>query len=377
MKRPHSTSKAAIAACAFKISASEGRIQLFPAGKFRAVDGRPFDCESWFTDADIAQRIITALSARKNPIVIDYEHQTLHTEHNGHPAPAAGWMRGAKLVWEDAGLFADEVKWTARARQMIDAEEYLYISPVFTYDRKTGAVLQLIHAALTNDPGLDGMNAVTLAAASRLAALTTTETHTVNEELLMLLRQLLGLPDDADETAIIAALQKMAADLEPGEGGDAGDASLTRFFASVKEKDEKIAALTLAVEAAKTAPGRKPDPAKFVPVEAVTELTQQVAALSARINGGELDTVVAEALKAGKLLPSLEAWARELGTKDLAALKSYVAAAAPVAALVNTQTHGKGPSGEEAHGLSAVELEVAALSGMTPKDFAAAKKSME
>lgn len=383
MKTSKTTLNHSIAACAFEISATNDRIQLFPAGKFRAIDGRPTDVAHWFTDAAVAQQLISALSVRKNPVVIDYEHQTLRTGENGQPAPAAGWMNGSKIVWEPGGLFADGVEWTSRARELIKNREYRYISPVFTYDRRTGAVQQLIHAALTNDPGLDGMSEVTLAAASRLAALTTTETLTVNEELLKLLRQLLGLPDDADEAAITAALEKMAADLKPVTDADGNSIGLSSLLASVQEKDTKIAGLTVAIEASKKrpdpakVPAGNPDPSKFVPVEVVTQLTQDLAALSARVNGSELDTIVTEALKAGKLLPALEPWARELGAKDLAALKSYVSAAAPIAALTTTQTGGKAPTGEDAHGLTPVELEAAALSGITPKDFAATKKSME
>ncbi|AXF76476.1 phage protease [Erwinia tracheiphila] len=164
----------AIAACAFEISTAGGRIQLFPAGKFRAVDGRPTDCTHWFIDAVVAEHLIVALSARKNPIVIDCEHQTLRTGENDMPTPAAGGMHGGKMVWEDGGFFADGVEWTSRARELIQNREYRYISPVFSYNRTTGAIDQIIHAALTNDPGLDGMSEVTLAAASRLDALTNT-----------------------------------------------------------------------------------------------------------------------------------------------------------------------------------------------------------
>ena len=73
------------------------------------------------------------------------------------------------------------------------------ISPVFAYNKR-GEVLGLLHAALTNTPALDGMDAVMLAAASRLASLSTeTETKTVNPEqlanLLAQLRWLLTLPE--------------------------------------------------------------------------------------------------------------------------------------------------------------------------------------
>ena len=50
---------------------------------------------------------------------------------------------------------------TDAARAFIQADEYRYISPVFSFDPETGAVLELKSAALTNYPALDGMDAVT------------------------------------------------------------------------------------------------------------------------------------------------------------------------------------------------------------------------
>lgn len=376
MKKTSITKPSAIAACAFEIQANKDRIQLFPAGKFRAIDGRPAECASWYLDDALANNLIRALASRKNPIVIDYEHQTLHAEQNGKPAPAAGWINAQSLTWTPEGLFA-EVTWTERARELIKNGEYRFISPVFGYDSSTGAITYFIHAALTNDPGLDGMSAVTLAAASRLAAThQPTEKSTVNEELLKMLRKLLGLGADADEAAILAALQKMTADMESSGEGDAAHASLSVTLDALKTHKEKVAALTGALTAAKTTTGSDPDPAKFVPVAALTAVQQQMAELAARVNGSELDTLVGGALKDGRLLPALEPWARELGGKDIAALKSYLDKAPAIEALSSQQSGGKPPAGNT-HGLSATELQVAALSNMTAEEFAAAKKLME
>ncbi|MNZ94279.1 Mu-like prophage I protein [compost metagenome] len=50
---------------------------------------------------------------------------------------------------------------------MIEAGEYRYLSPVFSYDPKTGDVLDLHHVGLTNYPALDGMAALPALAAAR------------------------------------------------------------------------------------------------------------------------------------------------------------------------------------------------------------------
>ena len=143
--------------CSTKVTPAADEFQLFPAGEFRTQDGRPKDAAGWVLNAAIASRLIAAFNAKKNPMVVDYEHQTVASKKNGKPAPAAGWVHG--LEWrEGKGLFAVGVKWTDAARASIQADEYRYISPVFQYDGKSGEVVSLINAALTNSPALDGMD---------------------------------------------------------------------------------------------------------------------------------------------------------------------------------------------------------------------------
>lgn len=154
-----------IAACtALPIPGPVSTFRLLPAGRFRASDGRPEGIPSWFLDGTIASDLIRAASAQSVDFVIDFEHQTLHAEKNGKPAPAAGWFH--KLEWRDGdGLYVTDARWTDKARQMLMAHEYRYISPVFQFNRKTGAVEKLLGAALTNNPALDGLT--DLAAATR------------------------------------------------------------------------------------------------------------------------------------------------------------------------------------------------------------------
>ena len=129
--------------------------RILPAGVFRAKDGRPANLPGWKIDAEIAQRVIAA-SASVDELVVDYEHQTINAEKNGQPAPAAGWFR--RMVWrEGAGLFAVDVQWTDKARAMIAAKEYRYISPVFPYNAVTGEVQKIVGLGLTNNPALPGL----------------------------------------------------------------------------------------------------------------------------------------------------------------------------------------------------------------------------
>ena len=76
-------------------------------------------------------------------------------------------MAGAKFVFRPGeGLFAQGVQWTARAKQMLDDDEYRYQSATFLYHPETGDVLAIVGAALTNRPALDGLTSAQLAALS-------------------------------------------------------------------------------------------------------------------------------------------------------------------------------------------------------------------
>lgn len=144
-----------LATLAQTLNAANREIRLLPPGVFRANDGRPADLPGWKIDAVIAGQIIAETAARDD-LVIDFEHQTQLAAKNGQPAPAAGWFK--HLVWrEGLGLFAVDVKWTAKAQAMLAAREYRYISPVFTFNAVTGQVERLLGAGLTNNPGLSGL----------------------------------------------------------------------------------------------------------------------------------------------------------------------------------------------------------------------------
>lgn len=366
----------AIASLALEIT-SGNVIQLFPAGQFRSSDTRPTECAHWFIDGTIAKRVIAALAKRKNPIVIDYEHQTYATEQNGAPAPAAGWWSGSNTVWrEGSGLFAEGVEWTTKAAAHIDAKEYRFISPVFAYDTRTGEVLAVANAALTNNPALDGMAPVQLAAAR--AYLTQVNPNPdedpAMDKILELLRKLLGLPGDASEQDILGALQAIEAETAPADGGAAATALLALLTAN-KEEITALKTAVAAATAAKSAPPSVPDPSKYVPIAVVTDLQTQMAALTQRLNGGEINEIIATALASGHLMPTMEPWARELGAKDVAMLRDYIKNAAPIA-LLTQQNGGNPPKGGDNHGLTAIELEVANQSGLTPEAFAKAKAEM-
>lgn len=349
-----------VAACSVAVNAA-GEIQMTPAGTFRGVDGRPTDAPSWVMDAQAAKEVIAFCTARSNDFVIDYEHQTLLAETNGQPAPAAGWFSGAALRWvEGEGLFA-KASWTKRAQDYIDNEEYKYISPVILYEKKTGRVKGIIAAALTNNACIDGMDEVLSRAAASFMLVESTSQESLSmdiEELLEQLRWMLNLPTLATKEEVIAELQKAVATIKAGNA-DAVAAAGFSITGLLSSKDVQLAALKSA----------SPDPAKFVPVDTMAALQTEVAALRTEKITREVDGVVVAALAAGKLLPPQEKWARDLGTKDLAALTQYLDTAQGVAALSSTQTNGKPPAGQLAGDLSESQLAMCRSTGVDPEDY--------
>lgn len=318
------------------LDGSQSRVQLLPAGMFRAADGRPTDAPGWQLNALQAARVIADADARINDFMFDFEHQTIHCETNGQPNPAAGWFK--KLEFDpDKGLFAADVRWTPRAQQMIDAGEYRYVSALFLYDSQ-GNIVRLINAALTNTPALDGMNE--LLAAASLIYITQEETQ-MDEQLRQALCSMLGLAKDADEAAIAVALTHAQEKL-------LNPAACSTFADLLAKKDLHIAQLSQSTNAQAV-----PDPSKYAPVEVVDDLRTQLAALSMKVSQSETDTLIEAALSDGRIIAGAdEKWMRDLAAKDVDLFKAGLSTRKANPALIRTQTQGMAPAEINAAALS-------------------------
>jgi phage I-like protein len=289
---------------------ANGQAQLLPAGEFSARDGRPGAGKTWrVTDAQgltLAQAMNAVIAA--TPIVIDYEHQTLHKERNGQPAPAAGWIKS--VTWLTGKGLVSDVEWTDKARAAIHSGEYRYVSPVITWDADSGAVTGVHLAALTNFPALLGMDAAVAALSS--LTLPNDSQEPPMKLLLAALATLLGQSAlaTADEATAVAALQAW----KPARGPL--PEALTTALGLQSGADE-VAALS-AVNALKT-----PSTAT---VQLVTTLQQQLATLTAQVNGDAVTRAVDAAIDAGKMGPALRDQYVALGQKDMAMLTSILAA---------------------------------------------------
>lgn len=332
----------ALAAFSAQITTDDKFIQLLPAGYFRSNDGRPKDLEHWYIDSNIARKLIDDINQRGKRFIVDYEHNTLLTKETGNPAPLAGTCY--EFEWrEGLGLFA-KVKWTDRAKQMIANGEYLYISPVF-YFNKLGHVTELRMAAITNDPGLSGMDEIALAAN---VSKTQKEEPKVNEMLLALLSAL-GLPESASQDEALAAINSL--------------------------QERANAAADLEAQVATLSARNNVDPSKYVSLEAFDQLKEQLVVLRTEKFNDDLEQVVEAALSSGHLLPAQKDWAMDYGKKDLDGLKGYLKETPALVSLTSRQTEQVELDDKTQVALSAEEIEVCNAMGVRPEDYAKSLQS--
>ncbi|WHF41915.1 phage protease [Aeromonas salmonicida] len=364
-------------------SGGDGWQQLLPLGPFKARDGRPFDVPGghWQLDKSIATTLINRVRDMGQDILIDYDHQTLKTDQNGQPAPAAGWYNADEIEWrEGAGLFI-KPRWTDRAAALVAAKEYRFLSAVFPYDA-LGRPLELRMTAITNDPGVVGMQALAALSALPASSLMSTQpgqlatpSHVAQKESSM-------------NEHLIALLGKLG--IQPGadgqlttEQGTAALAALDTLQASAKKAPELEVALSAekaslaALKAQPVQQGGQIDLAQYVPVATYNALVTQVAALTAQVDTTDAATLIKDARTQGKVVAAEEEYLTAYAAqKGVAALKALLDPRPAIAALAASQTTAvtlPARSGDAV--LSAEDKYAADQLGITHEAFAKAKQA--
>ena len=350
----------------------DGWHQLLPVGPFKARDGRPFDVPGghWQLDGQIAAALIARAKGLGQDILIDYDHQTLKVDQNGQPAPAAGWYNGDEIEWrEGQGLFI-KPRWTERAAALVAAKEYRFLSAVFPYDAQ-GRPLELRMTAITNDPGVVGMQALAALSAQPIQpglpatpAPVAQKERPMNEHLIALLGKL-GIQLGADGQLTT-------------EQGTAALAALDTLQASAKKAPELEAALAAertSLAALKAQPGGQVDLAQYVPVATYNALVTQVAALTAQVDTTDAATLIKEARTQGKIVAAEEEYLTAYAAqKGVAALKALLDPRPAIAALTASQTAAVTlPEKKGEAVLSAEDKYAADQLGISHEDFAKAK----
>lgn len=352
--------------------AAKADIQLLPAGEFTGRDGRPGKGLTWKLSDEKGRALAARLNERHATVRfnIDYEHQAMLAEENGKPAPASAWA--TKFEWRDGqGLFAVDTQWTANAKQMIEAGEYAYLSPVIVYDKRTGEITGVINAALTNIPNLD-ISPVVQERVERLNARFSTDPEQSMNPVLKALLKALGLADDATEqqaTAALATFQQARSDL----------ATLLKSLGVVETTDVATAStaiVTLKSKAQKADQGGEPDPTKWVSLDKFNQLSTEVASLKASGVHREVDELIAQATADGKCAGVVADVWRDVGKKDIAQLRALIEKTPANPALAGQQQSRKTPPADGGDALSADEIAVCTATGVSREDFIKQRKAM-
>ncbi len=303
-------------------------IMLIPAGRIEAVDGRSFV-------NDAPQAVVAAFQRQGLELPIDINHR-MELMPAGEEAPAMGWI--AALDVRDGAIWA-RVEWTPRGEEALRNREYRYISPAFLHDEQ-GRILELLSAALVTQP------------AFRMPALAAREPshQTISKEQIMdrkALCQRLGLPEDADDAAVLAAID-----------------ALKKATASQDKNFDKDFT-----------------PDKFVPRADYDRVQAELAAARKELAERErralaeaAEALVEEGIKAGKIAPASRDFWLGVASENKEGLRrvEQFLASAPQIVPVNEQA-GSDDACPPKKALTAAEKQVAAVLGLTDEEFIAAR----
>lgn len=327
-------------------------IQLMPAGRVEAFDGRKFNNPN-------PQGVVEAFARNGLDLPLDWEHASELVAPKGGKAPAAGWITALEVR---EGSIWGKISWTGEGERSVCSREYRYVSPGF-YHNKQGDVVGLSSAGLTNKPAL------------RLAELAR-EGEAMDPKLL----ELLGLGGDATAEQVVAAVQatldankQLQAQCD-GMVNTAGTAtaSLQKELDSLKGKladtDKQLATARAAV------PGLD----KFVPrsdydvvIARVKSLEESDAQQLAVAHQQQVETEIEAAARAGKITPqTADFYRKQCGTADGLKLFREFVKVAPVVVSEQIVT-GEVPKGGDKKALTSEERQFIATMGLTDDEFRA------
>ncbi|HEV2501614.1 MAG TPA: phage protease [Mesorhizobium sp.] len=322
-------------------------IHLLPAGTFSGVDGRgPYELGD-------AQKLIAASLPAGRKLAMDINHSIDLLTSEGEETPAVGWI--VALEAREDGIWG-KVEWTEKGRHAVAGKEYGFVSPVFTsLTAKPYRLVQLLRASLTNDPNL------------KLTALHS-RNHSLNHgdpEMDEELRKALGLPETADQAAILAALttklnaSTAAADL------------MSRVAEAAGLKKEATGEEVVTALQARAASGDDAEKAELR--EQVKQLNSRVTTLVTTHAKDRAETVIDKAIEDGKLVPALRDHYIARHIKDPADVEVEI----KLMPSLNSGGLGKRPAVETGDGtLAADEAVVCEMMGLDPKAFAQTAKEI-
>lgn len=346
---------------------TQGWFNVFPNGLV-PIDGE----KPVFIDSQSAKNLINQFQAGKKDIVIDYEHQTL----TGQVAPAAGWIK--ELDWRDDGLWA-KADWTDKARKHITDKEYRYHSPVFLVEKGTRKIAKLHNVALTNQPKMTGVREIILKSFNNTI-------NNLQENEMMKVKQKLGLPETASEEDCVSAIEALMNKDKPTQEvlkavtetlslkADAGKSEIVASINVLKQSQqasidvpkeiydvlelkstEGKSAVIATIHALKSASKAAPDYQK------------EMITLKNKLAGMERDTLVADAMKQGKITPAQKEWADNYAYSDPDGFRMFIMKS-PAIIPVGTVTLPKDTAKSQAT-IDDATLQIAKMMGIQKSDI--------
>lgn len=265
-------------------------LHVLPAGVFTGVDGR-----GPYRATDLAA--IVAASMARGPIPVDENHATMLAPKTGAPSPARGWI--VEMQARPGGIWG-RVEWSETGAALMGDRAYRSLSPVFRHARD-GGVEQILSVALTNNPALPELTALF--------------THQETGMDIVQLRAALGLPETADDAAILARATALA---EADRGHTAAMTAIASAAgATTPTQDAIVAALA----------ARGGDATQVAALTStITGLETRIAQLTADQARRDAEAFVDQAIRDGKPINPLRDHYIARFTADPAAVRKEIAA---------------------------------------------------
>lgn len=240
-------------------------------------------------DIEAALSILARARAGNRDILVDYDHHSLNPDHARQCGAAAGWIRLASLKIGHDGIEAI-IDWTEKARALIQAREYRFLSPVF--ERCANKIVALYNMGLTNNPNIP--------AVPPLINHEHVKEIKMDDQLKSALKKTLGIAPQADDDLLRAALKKVL-----------GDDEFPSAIEPLKKTLDELAKIF-----------RLPE--TYTPDQLIASALKILDEL-AKSRAESTERVVDDAIKSGRLAPTLKEWARDLSTKNPDSLSQFLA----------------------------------------------------
>lgn len=272
---------------------------------------------------------------------IDENHAIDLAGPRGEPSPARGYI--VELQARADGIWG-RVDWTDAGRSLIADRAYLGISPAVIHDGSK-RIVGIARASLTNKPNLVGL----------------THLHQENNMNLAAVAKALGLPDDATEEQILAAIGDLK---KPSADSTALQSSLAEIGVALGVTSAKPEDILAAAKG-----GKGTDAAVIALQSELASVTTELNTLKADGAKARATTFVDGAIKEGRVgVKPLRDHYIEMHMQDAGRVEKEIGAMPVLNGGAIVPTQAKLPDGEIA--LNASELETCKALGLDPKAYA-------